>query len=55
MFDLMGGGMTADSFQGGGAMTKGNNPLGQIKAFYGLQGGQGLESGTRVPAFDDDN
>jgi len=55
VFDLMGGGMTADSFQGGGAMTKGNNPLGQIKAFYGLQGGQGLESGTRVPAFDDDN
>jgi len=54
VFDLMGGGMTADSFQGGGAMVKGNNPFGQIKSFYGLQSGQGLDSGTRIPAFDED-
>jgi len=54
VFDLMGGGMTADSFEGGGAMVKGNNPLGQLKAFYGLQSGQGLDSGTRIPAFNED-
>lgn len=54
VFDLMGGGMTADSFEGGGAMVKGNNPLGQLKSFYGLQSGQGLDSGIRVPAFQED-
>lgn len=54
VFDLMGGGMTADSFEGGGSMVKGNNPFGQLKAFYGIQSGQGLDSGTRVPAFNED-
>lgn len=54
VFDMMGGGMTADSFQGGGAMVKGNNPFGQIKSFYGLQSGQGLDAGTRIPAFNED-
>jgi len=44
VFDLMGGGMTADSFDGGGAAAKGNSPLGQLKAFYGLQRGEGFES-----------
>lgn len=55
VFDLMGGGLTADSFEGGGAMVKGNNPLGQLKAFYGLQSGQGLDSGVRVPAFEEED
>ncbi|KAL7442572.1 hypothetical protein ACHAXH_008216 [Discostella pseudostelligera] len=44
VFDLMGGGLTADSYDGGDALSKGNGPLGQLKAFYGLQSGQGFES-----------
>ena len=44
VFDLMGGGMTADSYDGGGAVSKGNSALGQLKAFYGLQSGEGFES-----------
>lgn len=44
VFDLMGGGLTADSYDGGGAASKGNNPLGQLKAFYGLQRGTGFEA-----------
>ena len=44
VFDLMGGGMTADSYDGGGAVSRGNNPFGQLKAFYGLQSGEGFES-----------
>ena len=44
VFDLMGGGMTADSYDGGGAASRGNNPFGQLKAFYGLQSGQGFET-----------
>ena len=44
VFDLMGGGMTADSYDGGGAVSKGNSPFGQLKAFYGLQSGEGFES-----------
>lgn len=44
VFDLMGGGMTADSYDGGGAASKGNNPWGQLKAFYGLQHGTGFEA-----------
>ena len=44
VFELQGGGLTADSFQGGGAAARGNNVFGQIKSFYGLQSGQGFES-----------
>ena len=44
VFDLMGGGMTADSVDGGGAASKGNGPWGQLKSFYGLQRGEGFES-----------
>lgn len=44
VFDLMGGGLTADSYGGGGAASKGNGPLGQLKSFYGLQRGTGFES-----------
>lgn len=44
VFDLMGGGMTADSVDGGGAAGRGNSPWGQLKAFYGLQKGEGFES-----------
>lgn len=44
VFDLMGAGLTADSLDGGGAVSRGNNPFGQLKAFYGLQSGQGYES-----------
>ena len=44
VFDLMGGGMTADSVDGGGAALRGNGPLGQLKSFYGLQRGTGFES-----------
>ncbi|KAL3784886.1 hypothetical protein HJC23_012489 [Cyclotella cryptica] len=44
VFDLMGGGMTADSYEGGGALSRGNGALGQLKAFYGLQSGQGFET-----------
>mmetsp|Transcript_29925 Transcript_29925/g.62976 ORF Transcript_29925/g.62976 Transcript_29925/m.62976 type:complete len:254 (+) Transcript_29925:144-905(+) len=43
VFDLMGGGLTADSYEGGGAATRGNGALGQLKAFYGLQSGQGFQ------------
>ena len=44
VFDLMGNGLTADSFEGGGAAARGNNALGQLKAFYGLQSGTGFQS-----------
>lgn len=45
VFDLMGGGLTADSYGGGGAASRGNGPLGQLKSFYGLQSGaEGFES-----------
>lgn len=44
VFDLMGGGMTADSYDGGGAASRGNGPLGQLKAFYGFNRGSGFES-----------
>lgn len=44
VFGLMGEGLTADSYDGGGAVSKGNNPFGQLKAFYGLQSGEGFES-----------
>lgn len=43
VFDLMGGGMTADSVDGGGAAFRGNSAMGQLKAFYGLQGGKGSQ------------
>lgn len=39
IFGVMGEGLTADSFEGGGR----EGPLGQLKAFYGLQSGQGFE------------
>lgn len=39
VFGVMGEGLTADSFEG----SRGNGPLGQLKAFYGLQSGQGFE------------
>ena len=39
VFGVMGEGLTADSFEGGG----GGGPLGQLKAFYGLQSGKGFE------------
>jgi len=44
VFDVMGGGLTADSYDGGGAARRGNGALGQLKAFYGLQSGQGFEA-----------
>ncbi len=44
VFGLMGDGNTADSYDGGGAASRGNNPWGQLKAFYGLQTGQGFEA-----------
>lgn len=44
VFELMGGGMTADSVDGGGAASRGNSPWGQLKAFYGMQKGEGFES-----------
>jgi uncharacterized protein (DUF1499 family) len=44
VFELMGGGLTADSYEGGGAAARGNNAFGQLKAFYGLQSGQGFQS-----------
>ena len=40
----MGGGMTADSYDGGGAAARGNGFGGQLKAFYGLQRGEGFQS-----------
>jgi uncharacterized protein (DUF1499 family) len=39
VFGVMGEGLTADSFEG----ARGGGPLGQLKAFYGLQSGQGFE------------
>lgn len=43
VFQVMGQGLnTADSFNPGGS-ARGNGPLGQLKAFYGLQSGQGFE------------
>jgi uncharacterized protein (DUF1499 family) len=39
VFGVMGEGLTADSFEGG----RGSGPLGQLKAFYGLQSGEGFE------------
>mmetsp|Transcript_18262 Transcript_18262/g.30927 ORF Transcript_18262/g.30927 Transcript_18262/m.30927 type:complete len:238 (-) Transcript_18262:1641-2354(-) len=44
VFELMGGGATADSYDGGGAAARGNNAFGQLKAFYGLQKGEGFQS-----------
>ncbi len=43
VFGLMGDGLTADSYNGGGEVNRNNGPLGQLKAFYGLQSGQGFE------------
>jgi len=43
VFGLMGDGLTADSYNGGGETGRNNGPLGQLKAFYGLQSGQGFE------------
>ena len=39
IFGVMGEGLTADSYEGG----RGNGPLQQLKAFYGLQSGEGFE------------
>mmetsp|Transcript_7601 Transcript_7601/g.9100 ORF Transcript_7601/g.9100 Transcript_7601/m.9100 type:complete len:125 (-) Transcript_7601:34-408(-) len=39
VFGVMGEGLTADSFEG----SRGSGPLGQLKAFYGLQSGKGFE------------
>jgi hypothetical protein len=41
----MGDGMTAtaDSYNRGGEVNRNNGPLGQLKAFYGLQSGEGFE------------
>lgn len=39
VFGVMGEGRTADSFQG----DRGKGPLGELKAFYGLQSGKGFE------------
>lgn len=44
-FSVMGGGITSDSFEG----DRGNGPLSQLKAFYGLQSGKGFEE-----VFEDD-
>ena len=43
VFRLMGGGLTADSIDGG-QFGKRNGIAGQLKAFYGLQSGEGFES-----------
>ena len=40
VFGVMGEGMTADSFEGRSNI---NGPVGQLKAFYGLQSGEGFE------------
>lgn len=42
VFSVMGGGLTADSYEGG-AGGKRNGAFGQLKAFYGLQSGQGFQ------------
>jgi len=47
VFDVMGGGLTADSYD---VPLKKNGFLGQLKAFYGLQSGEGFED-----VFNDDN
>mmetsp|Transcript_34640 Transcript_34640/g.49175 ORF Transcript_34640/g.49175 Transcript_34640/m.49175 type:complete len:267 (-) Transcript_34640:60-860(-) len=39
VFSVMGGGITSDSYEG----DRGNGPLSQLKAFYGLQSGKGFE------------
>ena len=39
IFGVMGEGLTADSYEG----DRGNGPLSQLKAFYGLQSGKGFE------------
>ena len=41
VFGVMGEGMTADSFEGRSNI---NGPVGQLKAFYGLQSGEGFEN-----------
>jgi uncharacterized protein (DUF1499 family) len=45
VFGVMGDGLTADSYEGG----RGTGPLQQLKAFYGLQSGEGYEE-----VFEDD-
>jgi len=42
VFDIMGKGMTADSYGSVGA-DRGGGALGQLKAFYGLQSGKGFQ------------
>jgi len=42
VFRVMGGGLTADSYNGG-AGGKRNGPAAQLKAFYGLQSGNGFQ------------
>mmetsp|Transcript_374 Transcript_374/g.574 ORF Transcript_374/g.574 Transcript_374/m.574 type:complete len:269 (+) Transcript_374:219-1025(+) len=39
VFGVMGEGLTADSYEG----SRGSGPIGQLKAFYGLQSGKGFE------------
>lgn len=51
VFDLMGGGLTADSVDGGGAASRGNGPLGQLKSFYGRQTSEGS---AKVLFFEED-
>lgn len=43
VFGLQGDGLTADSLNGGGETNRNNGPWGQLKAFYGLQSGEGFE------------
>ena len=43
VFKLQGDGLTADSLNGGGETNRNNGPWGQLKAFYGLQSGEGFE------------
>jgi len=42
VFRAMGNGLTADSYDGGAGGTR-NGALGQLKAFYGLQSGEGYQ------------
>jgi len=42
VFEVMGGGMTADSYGNVGS-DRGGGALGQLKAFYGLQSGKGYQ------------
>jgi len=46
VFGVMGEGLTADSFEGRGEI---NGPMAQLKAFYGLQSGEGFQD-----VFDDE-